>query len=222
MKLFLDTAEIEEIKAAATTGLIDGITTNPTLIAKSGRNFETVIKEITEIIDGPISAEVISTDTATMLEEGLALANIHPNVTVKLPMIPAAMPVVTTLAQAGIMVNVTLVFSVSQALLAAKAGATFVSPFVGRLDDIGEDGMNLVHDILHVFQNYNFSTQVLAASIRHPQHVLAAAQAGAHVATIPYSVFQMLFKHPLTDSGLEKFLADWETAQAQSKLTLLK
>lgn len=213
MKLFLDTAEIEEIKAGAATGLIDGITTNPTLIAKSGRNFETVIKEITEIVDGPISAEVISTDPETMLKEGMALAKIHPNVTVKLPMIPAAMPVVTALVKEGIMVNVTLVFSVNQALLAAKAGASFVSPFVGRLDDIGQDGMSLVHDILHVFQNYNLPTQVLAASIRHPQHVLAAAQAGAHVATIPYTVFEMLFTHPLTDSGLEKFLADWKTTQ---------
>lgn len=213
MKLFLDTAEIEEIKAGAATGLIDGITTNPSLIAKSGRDFETVIREITEIIDGPISAEVISTDTDTMLKEGRALAKIHPNVTVKVPMIAAAMPVVSALVKEGIMVNVTLVFSVNQALLAAKAGATFVSPFVGRLDDIGEDGMNLIHDIVHVYQTYHFQTQVLAASIRHPQHILGAAQAGADVATLPYNVFEMLFAHPLTASGLEKFLADWKATQ---------
>lgn len=211
MKLFLDTAIISEIKAAAATGLVDGITTNPSLVAKSGRNFTTTLKQITKLIDGPISAEVISTTSKEMLAEGLILAAIHPNITVKLPMTMAAMPVVRQLHERGIMTNVTLVFSANQALLAAKAGATFVSPFVGRLDDVGQDGMQLVSEILHVFQNYGFETQVLAASIRHPQHVFQAAQLGAHVATVPYTVFQQLSQHPLTDAGLTKFLADWKT-----------
>lgn len=213
MKLFLDTAEIEEIKAAAATGLIDGVTTNPSLIAKSGRKFEDVIKEITSIIDGSISAEVISIDTAGMLAEAKELVKIHDNITIKVPMIRAAMPVITELTKSGTAVNVTLIFSVNQALLAAKAGATYVSPFVGRLDDIGEDGIALVSDIVHMYQTYGFETQVLAASIRHPQHIKQAAEVGAQVATLPYSVFEKLFNHPLTDSGLEAFLSDWKEAK---------
>lgn len=208
MKIFLDTAEIREIEQAAQTGLLDGITTNPSLVAKSGRALADVITEIAQLVNGPISAEVLGTTAADMLAEGRKLAAIHPNITVKLPMIAAAMPVVKQLNQAGIKTNVTLVFSVNQALLAAKAGATFVSPFVGRLDDIGEDGMMLVSDIVHVYRNYGFTTQVLAASMRHPQHVKQAAELGADVATLPYSVFMQLFNHPLTTAGLEKFLSD--------------
>lgn len=214
MKLFLDTAEINEIKQAATTGLVDGITTNPTLVAKSGRKFAEVIAEIATIIDGPISAEVISTTSEEMLEEAHTLAKIHPNVVVKLPMIKEAMPIVRQLTSENIKTNVTLVFSVNQALLAAKAGATYVSPFVGRLDDSGEDGMMIVRNILQIFRNYNLTTQVLAASIRHPEHVIRAATVGAHVATLPYKVFEQLFNHPLTDQGLEKFLEDWKSTSA--------
>jgi len=214
MKLFLDTADVNEIKLAAASGLIDGVTTNPSLVAKTGRKFETVLQEICQIVDGPISAEVISVETEQMITEGRKLASIHPNITVKLPMIAAAMPAVKQLASEQIKTNVTLVFSVNQALLAAKAGATFVSPFVGRLDDINESGIDLIRDIVQVFKNYNFTTQVLAASMRHPEHIRQSALAGAHVATLPYSVFQQLFNHPLTDAGLKKFLADWATLQA--------
>lgn len=210
MKLFLDTAEISEIREAAKTGLLDGVTTNPSLVAKSGSSFEDVLKEITTVVDGPISAEVISTTTQEMLVESKRLAKIHPNIAVKLPMIPAAMPVVAELKKLGVMTNVTLVFSVNQALLAAKAGATFVSPFVGRLDDAGENGMQVVSNIIKVYRNYNFSTQVLAASIRRPEHVQQAAEIGAHIATLPYKVFEQLFQHDLTDSGLQKFLNDWK------------
>lgn len=211
MKLFLDTADVNEIKLAAASGLIDGVTTNPSLVAKAGRPFETVLKEICALVNGPISAEVISVETDQMIIEGRKLAKIHPNITVKLPMIAAAMPAVKQLASEGIMTNVTLVFTVNQALLAAKAGATFVSPFVGRLDDIHEPGMDVVRDIVQVFKTYDFSTQVLAASMRHPEHIKQAALAGAQVATLPYTVFQELFNHPLTDAGLKKFLADWST-----------
>lgn len=214
MKLFLDTAIIDEIKKAATTGLLDGVTTNPSLVAKSGRKFEEVLREIVAIVNGPISAEVISTTTQEMLEEGRKLAKIHPNITVKLPMIPQAMPVVRQLTSEGVMVNVTLIFSANQALLAAKAGATFVSPFVGRLDDIQEDGMKVVSDIIHVYRNYGFKTQVLVASVRHPQHVKQALELGADVATMPFSVFQQLFQHPLTDIGLKKFLDDWKKVKS--------
>lgn len=210
MKIFLDTANIDEIRQAAATGVLDGVTTNPSLVAKTGQPFEDILREIVQLVDGPISAEVIGTTTSEMLREGKALAQIHPNITVKLPMIKAAMPVVRELVTAGTMVNVTLVFSVNQALLAAKAGATFVSPFVGRLDDIGEDGMMLVSDILHVYHTYGFTTKVLAASLRHPQHVKQAAEHGADIATIPLTVFEQLFLHPLTDLGLKKFLNDWK------------
>ena len=216
MKLFLDTAELSEIKAAAATGLIDGVTTNPSLVAKSGKNFTATLRQIVKIIDGPISAEVMSATSTGMLKEATALANIHPNITIKLPMVPAAMPVVRHLQQRGIMTNVTLIFSVNQALLAAKAGATFVSPFVGRLDDTGQDGMQLVGDIVHLYQTYSFTTQVLAASMRHPLHIKQAAACGAQVATLPYAVFQQLFTHPLTDVGLEKFNRDWKTYAKKS------
>lgn len=212
MKLFLDTASIEEIKQAVSTGLINGITTNPTLVAQAGRNREEVIQEICQLVDGPVSAEVLSTTTDEMLAEGLALAKLHKNITVKLPMIKAAMPVVQALAAQGIMTNVTLVFTANQALLAAKSGATFISPFVGRLDDINEDGMAVVADILQVLRNYKFTTQVLVASIRHPQHIQQAAALGADVATLPYKIFEQLFLHPLTDSGLAKFLQDAKQA----------
>lgn len=208
MKLFLDTALLDEIKRAASTGLIDGVTTNPTLIAKAGRPLEEVIKEIAAIVDGPISAEVLAMEAAAMLPEAQALAKIHPNVIIKLPMIQAALPVVQQLTSEGIKTNVTLVFSVNQALLAAKAGATYISPFVGRLDDAGENGMNVVADIIKVFQTYQFATKVLVASVRHPDHVRQAALLGADVATLPYAVFNELYLHPLTDAGLQKFLKD--------------
>lgn len=208
MKLFLDTALIDEIKQAASSGLLDGVTTNPTLIAKSGRSQAEVIKDICQIVDGPVSAEVLALQTPDMLAEAHALAKLHPNVVVKLPMIPAAMPVLKQLARAGIKTNVTLVFSVNQALLAAKAGATYVSPFVGRLDDAGKNGMAVVADMLHVFKTYHLATQLLVASVRQPDHVQQAALLGAHVATVPYAVFQSLFQHPLTDAGLQKFLQD--------------
>lgn len=208
MKLFLDTAVIDEIRQAAATGMVDGVTTNPSLIAKSGRKREDVIKEICQLVDGPISAEVLTTETAAMLPEAMRLAAIHPNVIIKLPMIASSLPVVKQLTTAGIRTNVTLVFSVGQALLAAKAGATYISPFVGRLDDAGENGMAVVADILQVMRQYDFTTKVLVASVRHPDHVRQAALVGADVATLPFAVFQELFQHPLTDSGLQKFLKD--------------
>lgn len=216
MKFFLDTADVQLIEQTAKSGLVDGVTTNPSLIAQAvakdpGTTRDSIVQSIAAIVDGPISAEVISTETEAMLAEGKALAGMHKNIVVKLPMIPAALPVIHELTQNGIAVNVTLLFSVNQALLAAKAGATFVSPFVGRIDDTGEDGMNLVRNIVHVFQTYGFTTQVLAASIRHPLHVAQAAEAGAHAVTMPIAVFNQLAHHPLTDVGLAKFLADSQT-----------
>jgi transaldolase len=208
MKIFLDTAAISEIKAAADTGLLDGVTTNPSLIAKGTQTREEVISEIARLVDGPISAEVLAMDTAGMLAEGLTLAAIHPNITVKLPMLPSAMPVVKALAERGMKTNVTLVFTVAQALMAAKAGATFVSPFVGRLDDQGESGMAVVAQIIQVFHRYHLPTQVLVASVRSRDHVEHAARLGADIATVPYSIFTSLFEHPLTTTGLKKFLQD--------------
>lgn len=208
MHIFIDSASLSDIKAAAASGLVDGVTTNPTLIAKAGQSRETIIHAITELIDGPISAEVLATDTAGMLSEGLALASIHRNIVVKLPMIPAAMPVVQTLNERHVRTNVTLVFSVAQAVLAAKAGATYISPFVGRLDDQGEPGMTIVANILQAYRHYHFSTQVLVASIRNREHVEVAAGLGAHAVTVPASVFTSLFEHPLTTAGLERFLND--------------
>ncbi len=213
MKIFLDTANLNEIKDAAVTGLIDGVTTNPSLVAKEGRPFKDVLKEICSMVPGPISAEVVSTDTAGMLKEAEPLLAVAPNVVIKVPLTPEGLKACQSLSKNGKKVNVTLCFSTSQALLAAKSGATYISPFIGRLDDCSENGIQLIRDILQVYKNYGFSTQVLAASIRHPMHVVEAALAGAHVGTMPYSVFQMLFKHPLTDRGLEKFLADWKKVQ---------
>lgn len=213
MKYFLDTANVEEIREAAKTGVIDGVTTNPSLIVKSGRKFEEVIAEITGIVDGPISAEVTATDTAGMLEQAMPLSKIHPNVVIKVPMTEAGIAACVALRKQNIAVNVTLVFDVNQAMLASHAGATFVSPFCGRLDDVGQDGMKLVEDIVKAFRNYGSETQVLAASMRSPDHIRRAALAGAHVVTLPPAVFHQLFQHPLTDAGLEKFLADWKNAQ---------
>lgn len=210
MKFFVDTADVSEIRDLASTGLVDGVTTNPSIIAKSGRNFFEVIEEICDIIDGPVSAEVAATDYKTMLKEGQKLAQIAGNVAVKVPLTPDGLKTCKMLSDAGTKVNVTLCFSAGQAILAAKAGATFVSPFVGRLDDISRDGMGLIGEICMIYNNYEaFETEVLVASIRSPNHVIEAAQIGADVATVPPSVLRQLFKHPLTDSGLEAFLADW-------------
>ena len=210
MKFFIDTADIAEIRDLVATGLVDGVTTNPTLIAKSGRNFLDVVREICAVVPGPVSAEVAATDHPTMLAEGRKLSKLAKNVTVKVPLTKDGLKTCKALAAEGTMVNVTLCFSAAQAILAAKAGATFVSPFVGRLDDIGEDGMALIADIVHIYRNYpEFKTQVLVASIRQPMHVVQAAKLGAHVGTIPPAVLRQLFLHPLTDKGLAAFLADW-------------
>ncbi|GBF35664.1 transaldolase [Desulfocucumis palustris] len=210
IKIFIDTANIEEIKAAYELGVISGVTTNPSLIAKEGRDFAQVVKEITAIVDGPVSAEAVSVNAPEMIKEARQLAAIHPNVVVKLPMTGEGLKAVKTLSAEGIKTNVTLVFSANQALLAALAGATYVSPFVGRLDDVGQEGMELVQDIMTIYENYGFATEVIAASIRNPLHVTQAALYGADIATIPYSVIMQMQKHPLTDKGIEKFLADWE------------
>ena len=212
MKFFLDTANLDEIRDAASIGILDGVTTNPTLVSTQGeqKGFKQLVKEICEIVDGPVSAEVISTDIERMLEEARDLAKIHPHVVVKMPLTEDGIRATKIVSDEGIKVNVTLVFSPSQALIAAKAGATNVSPFVGRLDDISEIGMNVVKDIVDIYRNYDFSTQVLVASIRHPVHVVEAGKAGAHVSTMPYKVFKQLLKHPLTDTGLERFLSDWK------------
>ncbi len=211
MKFFVDTAEIGEIRDLAATGLVDGVTTNPSLIHKSGRNFFEVIAEICDIVDGPVSAEVAATDFETMLAEGKKLAKIASNVAVKVPLTPDGLKACRALTQTGTMVNVTLCFSANQAILAAKAGATFVSPFVGRLDDIAAEGMQLIADICAIYDNYpSFTTEVLVASVRHPMHVLDAAKIGAHVATVPPSVLRQMFSHPLTEKGLAAFVADWQ------------
>ena len=209
MDLFLDTTDTAVLKTLAATGLVDGVTTNPTLIAKSGRPMLEVIAEICAIVEGPVSAEVAATEAKAMLAEGRKLASIAPNVVVKVPLTQEGLIATRQFAEDGIQTNVTLCFSANQAMLAAKAGATFVSPFVGRLDDLGFDGMQLVHDIRAVYDNYAFDTQILAASIRTPDHVKAAAIAGSDCATIPPAVFEALFKHPLTEKGLELFLSDW-------------
>lgn len=210
MKFFVDTAELKDIKDLADSGLLDGVTTNPSLIAKSGKNFIELIKEICSIAPGPVSAEVASTDYETMLAEGEYLAKLAKNVTVKVPLTPAGLKVCKALSAKGTMVNVTLCFSPAQALLAAKAGATFVSPFVGRLDDIGQDGMGLIKEICEMYQAQpHLKTQVLVASVRHPRHVVDAAKMGAHVATCPPAIIHQLFNHPLTDKGLAQFVADW-------------
>jgi transaldolase len=211
MKFFVDTADVKEISELAATGLLDGVTTNPSLVAKAGRDFKTIIKEICAIVPGPVSAEVSALDAEGMVAEGRTLAAIAPNVTVKVPLTWEGLKACRTLTGEGTMVNVTLCFSANQALLAAKAGATFVSPFIGRLDDIGLDGMELVAEIRTIYDNYpDLSTEILAASIRHVNHVKQAAMIGADVATMPPTVLQALVKHPLTDKGLELFLADWK------------
>ena len=209
MKLFLDTADIDDIAALAGSGLIDGVTTNPSLIAKSGRDMVETIAEMSGLVDGPVSAEVTATDADTMLAEGRKLAAIAENIAVKVPLTPAGLATCKALADDGVMVNVTLCFSPAQALLAAKAGAAFISPFVGRLDDLGRDGMGLIEDIASIYANFNYSTEVLVASVRGVQHVVDAALIGADVATVPPSVVHAMFKHPLTDKGLDAFLADW-------------
>lgn len=210
MKFFVDTADIGEIRDLVATGLLDGVTTNPSLVAKTGRRFVDLVAEICAVVPGPVSAEVAATDHATMLAEGRRLASIAGNVAVKVPLTPDGLKTCRTLADGGTMVNVTLCFSAVQALMAAKAGATFISPFVGRLDDIGHDGMQLIGDILEVYRHYPvLRTEVLVASIRHPYHVHVAAKMGAHVGTMPPAVIRQLFNHPLTDKGLEAFLADW-------------
>jgi transaldolase len=210
MKFFLDTADIADIKKYAAWGIVDGVTTNPSIIAKEGVNLETRIKEIAEIVDGPISAEVVSEDAEGMIAEGRTIADWHKNVYVKVPMTSEGLKAVKVFSDEGIHTNVTLVFSVSQAVMAAKAGATLVSPFVGRLDDISEDGMALIADIVHVFRTYGYETEVLAASIRHPKHIIDSMMCGADIATMPPKLFDQLVKHPLTDSGLAAFLKDWE------------
>jgi transaldolase len=210
MKFFIDTADVKEIREAHALGLVDGVTTNPSLIAKSGRKFKDVIKEIVSIVDGPISAEVISLDAPGMIKEGKELAKIHKNIVVKLPMTPEGLKACKTLTEKGIKTNVTLIFTPMQALLAAKAGATYVSPFVGRLDDISQDGMGIVEEIRTIFDNYGYMTEIIVASVRNPIHVLNSALIGADIATIPYSVMIQLAKHPLTDAGIDKFLKDWE------------
>ncbi len=213
MKIFLDTANLDEIREAAKLGVISGITTNPTLMAKEGGDFEETIRTICTLIDGPVSVEVVSVKVEEMIAEGRYLSRWHPNVVVKVPITVDGLQAIKVLSSEGVRVNTTLIFSVNQALLAALAGATYVSPFVGRLDDISEEGMGLVRETVEVFRHYGFPTQVLAASIRHPLHLLQAARAGAHIATVPYQVLMQALKHPLTDIGLERFLRDWERYQ---------
>lgn len=213
MKIFLDTANIEEIKKGVDWGIIDGVTTNPTLVSKENAVFEERIVEICETVKGPVSAEVISTDYEGMISEAEKLAKLNPHVVVKIPMLPEGIKAVKTLSQKGIKTNVTLIFSPLQAYLAAKAGATYVSPFIGRMDDIGNTGMDIVGEIITIFENYQFETQVLVASVRHTEHVLEAALTGADVVTIPFGVLEKMFKHPMTDIGLERFLNDWKKYQ---------
>jgi transaldolase len=213
MKFFIDTADVEEIRAAHDMGLVDGVTTNPSLVAKSGRNFKEVITEITTIVDGPISAEVIALDLDGMLREARELAKIHPNIVVKVPMTAEGLKATRVLTAENIPVNVTLVFSPLQALLAAKAGAAYISPFVGRLDDVGHDGMDGIEQIRTILDNYGYAAEIIVASVRSPLHVLNAGLIGADICTIPYGVMQQLIKHPLTDLGIEKFLSDWRKGQ---------
>ena len=213
MKLFVDTGDIEEVRMAADWGILDGVTTNPTLIAKTGKGFKETVLKICELVpDGAISAEVVATDYDTMLKEALEISSWHEQIVVKVPLIEPGIKLVTTLADKGIRTNVTLVFSVSQAMLAAKAGATFISNFVGRVDDLGAEGMEAVRDTVEMIDTYGFDSEVLVASIRHPLHILESIRCGAHVATMPYSIMKMMFKHPMTDSGLTRFLDDWNKA----------
>lgn len=216
MKLFIDSANLSQIKEVKSVGLIDGVTTNPTLVSREGADFKKLVYEICEVVQGPVSAEVIATEEEGMIKEAHELIKIHEHVVVKIPMIPEGLKAVRRLSGEGIKINVTLVFSPMQALLAAKAGATYVSPFVGRLDDVSEPGMELVDQIIQIYSNYDFETQVLVASVRSPMHAVEAALMGADVATMPYAVLKQLPQHPLTDIGLKKFLADWEKLQNQS------
>lgn len=215
MKFFIDTANIQEIREAASLGVLDGVTTNPSLVAKEGKDFRALLDEICAIVDGPISAEVVSTDFQGIMKEGRELSKIHKNIVVKVPLIKEGLKAVKALKAEGIRTNVTLCFSPNQALLAAKAGAYFISPFIGRLDDISHNGMELIKQVLTIYKNYNYDTEVLVASVRHPLHVVDAAMIGAHICTMPFKVIDQLIKHPLTDIGLEKFLADWKKSQAK-------
>ncbi len=210
MKFFIDTANIEEIKKANDLGLLDGVTTNPSLVAKEGREFRALIEEICDIVDGPVNAEVVSTETAGMLEEARDLSAIADNIVVKIPLIADGLKAVNVLSEEGIQTNVTLCFSPIQALMSAKAGASYISPFIGRLDDLSQVGMELVEQITTIYENYGYETEIIVASVRNPLHVLDAAMMGADIATIPYKVMEQLIKHPMTDIGLEKFLADWK------------
>ncbi len=210
MKLFIDTANINEIKEASSLGIVDGVTTNPTLIAREGRDFLGVVKEICAIVDGPISAEAVSKDAGDIIKEAAQLARLHKNIVVKIPLNPEGLKATKILSKDNIKTNLTLCFSATQALLAAKAGATYVSPFIGRLDDISQIGMDLIRDIKTIFKNYSFKTQIIVASVRNPVHVLEAAKAGADIATVPYNVLMALVKHPLTDIGIERFMKDWQ------------
>ena len=210
MKIFIDTANVADIKAANDLGVICGVTTNPSLIAKEGRDFKEVVTEITSIVDGPISAEVIALDHEGMVAEAKELVKIHKNIVIKIPMTLEGLKAVKILTAEGIKTNVTLIFNSTQALLAARAGATYVSPFLGRLDDIGMNGMNLIEEIVDIFDMHGITTEIIAASVRHPVHVIEAARLGAHIATIPYNVIVQMTKHPLTDAGIERFLKDWE------------
>lgn len=210
MKFFIDTAKIEEIKEAASLGILDGVTTNPSLVSKTGKDFRKLLDEILAVVDGPVSAEVIATDYDGIVKEARELSQIHKNIVVKVPLIKEGLKAVKTLSGEGVKTNVTLCFSPSQALLAAKAGATYISPFVGRLDDVSTSGMDLISQIVQIYRNYNYETEVLVASIRHPLHLVEAALIGADVCTIPFEVINKLFNHPLTDVGLDKFLSDWK------------
>lgn len=215
IELFIDSANINEVKSAYELGVISGVTTNPSLIAREGRDFGQVVREITDIVDGPISAEAVSTEAPGIITEAEQLAAIHPNIVVKVPMNAEGLKAVKVLSGKGIKTNVTLVFSANQALMAALAGAAYVSPFVGRLDDVGQDGMDLIRQIMEIYSNYAMETKVIAASIRHPVHVMQAALAGSDIATVPYKVIMQMLQHPLTDIGIEKFLADWKKVPAK-------
>lgn len=214
MKIFLDTANVDEIKEGASWGIVDGVTTNPSLIAREGRDFETVLMEICELVDGPVNAEVVSLKADEMIAEGRKLRELHKNICVKIPMTVDGIKAVKTLSSEGTMTNVTLIFSALQALLAAKAGASFVSPFVGRIDDIAAEGMNLIGDIRQIFDNYGYKTEIIVASIRNPIHVVDSALYGADIVTLPMKVLHQMAKHPLTDLGLEQFLKDWESMKS--------
>lgn len=210
MKIFIDTANIDEIRKANEWGVIDGVTTNPSLVAREGKSFDAVVQQIIGIIDGPISLEVVGQQADEMIQEGIGMSKWSDNVVVKIPMTPEGLKAVKVLAEQGIKTNVTLIFSLNQALLAAKAGATYVSPFIGRLDDIGQDGMQIVRDMVTIFTAYNFNTEIIVASVRHPLHVIDSAKAGADIATIPFNVIEKMFSHPLTNAGLTAFMSDWE------------